>query len=65
MNMSSNSGDNRGALDTTLREAIVFGSFGNSTSFNERLDHAANILMNSFSYSDCTQPENNDHEKKT
>lgn len=63
--MSSNSGDNPGALETALREAIVFSNFGNSASFNERLDHAANILMNSFSYSDCTQPENKDHEKKT
>ncbi|CAF1637073.1 unnamed protein product [Adineta ricciae] len=65
ISMSSNGGDNYAALETALREAIIFGNCGDSAAFDKRLDHAANILTNSFSYSTCSQVDSTTYETKT
>ncbi|CAF1028663.1 unnamed protein product [Adineta ricciae] len=65
ISMSSNGSDNYAALETALRDAIIFGNSGNSTAFDKCLDHAANILTNSFSYSTCSQVDSTAYETKT
>ena len=63
--MSSNGSDNYAALETALREAIIFGNCGDSAAFDKRLNQAADILTNSFSHSNCSQVENTTYDTKT